>query len=450
MSPPPPATLTTNAPRRLAPQAAGGRSGARVRTAPATRRVSRTRGFNLFWAARAISQFGDEVSVLALPWLIAEMTSSPLAVALLEALVFAPVLLLGLPIGALADRRSRKRSMVESDLVRLLAVGSIPVAALIGLGTSLAHVLAVVVLAGTFRILFEASSQAALPDLVPAHAVVGSNARLAFTEGLAAICGPALAGVLIATIGTQGTVAVDALTFAISGCAIALVIIPRERHQRARESMGSAVRAGLAMVRGVRHLRTLTLVSGASNVAAGMAVGMSAIFFQRVLGVDGWEAGLVYGANGVGGVFGSMLSTHLIARIGLGRATLVGITSTATGILLLGLSAGASWFVTATTGSGAVGFGIAIAVIASASLRQRVVPSAMLGRVTSTYRLVVNGAIAFGAITGGLVAHSLGVRTAMIAAAGLMFVVVVAALATCLNGPDPAPVEVGGEDPDRS
>lgn len=384
-----------------------------------------------------MSQFGDEVSVLALPWLVAEATGSPLAVALLEALVFAPVLLLGLPIGAIADRRSRKRSMVESDIARLLLIGSIPVAALAGFGTSLAQILIVAALAGSFRILFEASSQAALPDLVPGHAIVAANARLGFTEGLAAIGGPAVAGLLIATIGSQGAVTVDALTFLISGCAIAFVVIPRERFQTSTATMRHSVREGLHAVRHGRHIRALTLTSGAANVAAGMAVGMSVIFLQSTLSLEGWQAGVVYGANGIGGVTGSILSTRIIARIGMGRAVIAGLAGLGLGIMLLGLTSASAWFATGTASSIAVGWGIAVAVVASASLRQRVIPTQMLGRVTATYRMIVNGAIALGAVMGGVLGHIAGVRTAILTAAVMMSAVIAVALRTCLNGPDP-------------
>jgi MFS family permease len=423
----------------------GLRAGASVpspgsRVAPA-RGARIEQGFGLFWAARAVSQFGDEISVLALPWLVAELTASPMAVALLEALIFVPVLLLGLPIGALADRRSRKRSMVESDVVRLAIVGSIPLAMLAGFGTSIIQVLAVAVVAGTFRILFEASSQAALTDLVPPSRIVASNARLSMTEGLATICGPALAGVLIATIGTQGAIGVDALTFAISGVAIALVAFPRERFARTTESMREATWVGMAVVRDLPHLRALTMTFGAGNVAAGMALAMTAIFLQQTLGIHGWQAGVVYAMNGVGGLMGGMLSARLVQRIGLGRSTLAGMAAVGAGIGLLGTSAGPAWAVPALTGSLLVGLGIAVGVIASASLRQRVVPATMLGRVTAAYRMVVNGAIALGAIIGGVVAQVAGIRVAIIGAGALIIVVVVASLRSCLNGPDPVGVD---------
>jgi MFS family permease len=401
----------------------------------------RSRGFRFFWLARGASQFGDEISVLALPWLVAQATASPFAVGLLEALAFAPIFVLGLPLGAMADRRSRKRSMVESDLARLALVGSIPLAAYASFGTSLGHVFAVVVAAGAFRILFEASSQAVLPDLVHAQEIVHANARLGLTEGLAAVSGPAVAGLLIATAGTQGAILADALTFGISGCAIALVAIPRERYQAGAERFGTAVREGLSAVRRGPHLRALTLVGGAANVGAGMAIGMSVIFFQKTLELEGWQAGMVYASNGVGGIAGSVICVRVIRIVGMARSVLLGLALTAAGVLLLGVTTTSTWFATATSGDAVVGFGIAIAVVASASLRQHMVRTRLLGRVTATYRLVVNGALAVGALVGGALGELVGIRFAILIACASMFVVIAIGLATPLNGPDPPAAE---------
>lgn len=411
--------------------------------------VTRLRGFRFYWAARATSQFGDEVSLLALPWLVAEDTASPLAVALLEVVAFTPALLFGLPLGAFADRRSRKRSMIEADTIRLILLASIPLVALIGAGSNLGHVLVVAAVAGTMQIFFESASQAALPDLVPKGGIVTANSRLAFTEGLAAVAGPALAGILIATIDTQGALVVDAATFAVSAALIACVAIPRERYQRVVEPMRRAVRSGLSEVRHGRHIRALTVTSGVANVGAGMAIGMNVIFFQRTLDLEGWQAGVIYGMNGVGGVSGSIISGRLVGRIGMGRGLLVGLASASLGVLLTGLATRGTWQVLATGGSVAVGFGIAIAVVSSASLRQHVIPSGLLGRVTATYRLVVDGAIAVGALAGGVIGQFVGVREAILTAAVLMVGVLVTAAGSCLNGPDPVAADTapGGATP---
>ena len=407
------------------------------------------RGFRLLWIARATSQFGDEISLLALPWLIAEETGSPLVVALLEVMAFTPVLVLALPLGALADRRSRRRSMIQADLGRLVLLMSIPVIAIAGFGVSVVHVLLVSAVAGCLQVLFDASSQAALPDLLGDADIVTANARLGMTEGVAAVCGPALAGVLIAVISARGAITVDALTFLASAILIWAIAMPHERVQAMREPLSASIRVGMQSVRDTAHLRDLAIVLGIANLAAGIAISMNVIFFQRTLALAGWQAGAIYATNGIGGIVGSTLSTRLVARTSMGRAVLVGVAAVAVGVVLTGLTTSATWWVLATGGSAAVGFGIGVAAVASVSLRQRVVPGPLLGRVSAIFRIVVDGPVALGALAGGLVGEFVGIRVAIFAAGVILVLTFAGGLATRLRGDDPpALLRAGDMHPD--
>src|SRR5262249_12479905 len=150
-------------------------------------------------------------------------TGSPLAVGALEAFFFLPILLFGLVIGALADRRPRRRSMVQADLVRTVLLATVPLAVLASGRAPLAQVLTVAFCGGLARVLFDASAQAFVADLVPRSELVPANSRVALTDGAATIAGPGLAGVLIAVAGAAGAVAVDAGTFAFSAAALMLI-----------------------------------------------------------------------------------------------------------------------------------------------------------------------------------------------------------------------------------
>ncbi len=399
--------------------------------------ASRARGFPLFWAGRTASQFGDQITLLALPWLIADATASPLAVGALEAVAFAPMLLFGLPLGALADRRSRRRSMIEADVLRAILVASIPLTILfLDIGTSVALVLMITFFVGVGHALFEASAQAFLTDLVPPDEIVRANARLSLTEGLAEVVGPATAGVLIAVLGATGALAVDAATFALSAVALIAVTRVRERFSIDTSRMRTAIREGIQIVTRQRRLRTLTLVIGASNLGSGMVAGLIILFMQRTIGLEGWGAGLVYAVNGVGGIAASFVSQRLVHRFGISRTVLAGLTGAGAGFTLLAITTADWWFVTATTGMALIGLGVVTSFIASASLRQRIVPSELLGRVTTSYRTVVNGAVALGALTGGVVGEFVGVRVALLLGAGVYVSVTAVGFFTVLNSPD--------------
>jgi MFS family permease len=402
----------------------------------------RSRRFRLFWAARAISQFGDEITFLALPWLVAEQTGSSLAVSLIAAAGFAPVVVLGLPLGALTDRRSRRRSMLEADIGRFALLASVPLIIALGFDVSIAYVVVIAALVACLNVLFDSASQAALPQLVPSDELVAANSRLSFTEGIAVVAGPAVAGILIAAFEPAGALGVDALTFLASFALIAAIAIPFAKDAAMAEPFRRAIRAGLSAVRRGPHIRALVVVTGAANAAAGMAIGLIILLFEDVLALSAWQAGIIFAGQGVGGILGSLVCSRIVGGAGMGRTVLLGIAGLAGGILLMAMSSRALWWVLAVGGSVLLGIGITLAAIASSSLRQHVVPGGLLGRVTSVYRLVVDGAVAIGAVAGGLLGELIGVRPALITAAALLGGAALAGLATRLNAPDPPPVEV--------
>lgn len=395
------------------------------------------RGFPLFWTARGASQFGDQITLLALPWLVASTTNSPLATGLLEAAAFAPVLLFGFHLGALADRRSRRRSMVQADLFRIALLLTVPIAVALNGDVRLGQVIAVAFLVGIGQALFEASAQPFLADLVPKEELVKSNAKLSFTEGLAEVAGPALAGVLIAAIGASQALVVDAATFAISAIALLAVVKVSERIDTSGTPYRRAIRDGLRVLVRTPQLRALTGVQASANLGSGVFAGLLVFFLQRTLGLSGWHAGLVFAVNGAGGILAGVLASRVTARIGVARSVLAGVMSGGVGFLLVAVASPSSWPVLATAGMGIIGVGVVTAVIASSTLRQQLVPGEFLGRVTAGYRAVVNGSIAVGAVAGGAIGNWIGVRTGLLTGAGIYLIVGVAGLATALNVGDP-------------
>lgn len=396
----------------------------------------RSRGFPVFWFGQAVSQFGDEITLLALPWLLAETTASPLAVGALEAFSFLPVLVFGLAAGVIADRRSRRRSMLDADATRFVLYASIPIAAWITGDTLIAHVLVVAFCAGTARILFEASSQAFLPDLLKGQGLVQANSRLSTTEGLAIVLGPPLAGVLVAVFGAATAVALDSLTFLASFVAIACLTRVDERLGHRQPGEGFGFTDGLKAIRANRIIATSTLINSCANIASGMTAALLVFFLQRTLGLSGLQAGLVIGANGVGVLAAGRIGRLSSRRFGLGRTIVVGQAVAATGVVTLAAASGAYAAPIAAGGLALLGFGVIMTIVASVSLRQYLIPGPLLGRVTATYRTSLHGAMALGAFTGGAVGEFVGVREALWVAASIFVLVALTALMSPLRGRD--------------
>ena len=258
------------------------------------------RRFPIYWSATAISVLGDEVALLALPWLVAAETASPLATGAFEALGFLPYLLLGLPLGVLADRGSRRRLMIRSDLLRFLVVGSVPVVVWFADESFLAHLLAVAFIAGAAKVLFEACAQPFVADIVDSDALVVANSRVSLTDGVAIVAAPAVAGLLIAAVGAAATIALDALTFVASAVLLWRIGPVREQRSETNEHFRRAVHDGLRAVRREPVVAAAMGVVGLANVASGILFGLAVIYMQVDLGLRSWQAGLIYGANGLG------------------------------------------------------------------------------------------------------------------------------------------------------
>jgi MFS family permease len=397
--------------------------------------VASDRRFSLYWSATAISILGDEITLLALPWLIAAETASPLATGAFEALGFLPYLLLGLPLGSLADRGSRRRLMIRSDVVRFLVVGSVPVVVWFADESFVVHLLAVAFIAGAMKVLFEACAQPLVADIVPAGELVIANSRTSLTDGIAIVAAPALAGTLIAAVGAATTIALDALTFVASAVLLWRIGAVDESRSTSEARVWGDVRAGLVQVRQKPVVAAAMGVVGAANVGSGAVVGIVIVFMQQVVRLESWEAGLVYASNGLGVLVAGWAASRLARRIGLGRTLISGITVTTLGIALVALMERPVWVLTGALGMAIIGLGVVLNIIASTTLRQKLIPGEFLGRVTATYRTIATGALAVGALGGGALATVIGMRETLWIAAAWYAVVSFYALRTALNVP---------------
>ncbi|MFN2451286.1 MAG: MFS transporter, partial [Candidatus Dormibacteria bacterium] len=154
-------------------------------------------GFSRLWAAQGVSRLGSEVTGLALPTVaIVLLGAGPLQIGFLNALEMLSFLVLGLVAGVIADRVRRRRLMVMCDLLRLITIGSIPVAHSLG-WLSLGQLYVVALLTGVATVFFDVAYQSYLPALIPRHRLVEGNTRLGISESVAHAAGPALGGLLI-------------------------------------------------------------------------------------------------------------------------------------------------------------------------------------------------------------------------------------------------------------
>jgi MFS family permease len=171
------------------------------------------------WTGSFISGTGDEITLLALPWLMLQITHSPFQLGIVAALQNLPFLLLTLIAGVYADRWDRRRIMLSADILRFASLVTIPIAALFGVLTVL-QIYVVAFLAGTGRVWFDVAHYALLPGIVEREQLVDANSKFQTSDGVSVLLGPSIGGFLIKLAGAANAIALDAVSFLVSATAI--------------------------------------------------------------------------------------------------------------------------------------------------------------------------------------------------------------------------------------
>lgn len=390
--------------------------------------------FGRLLAATAITNVGDGIRLVALPLLATLLTRDPVLIAAVTAAVRLPWLLASLPAGVLADRLDRRALMGYGAIGQTVLVGSLALAVWGG-GTSIGLVIAVAFAMGCLEVVIDNTAQVITPQTVAPARLEQANGLLVGAFIVAnQFAGPPLGGVLFAA-SAAAPFGVDAVTFAV---AAALLLSMRGGFCAAAEPPVGGMRSQIA--EGVRWLlrdRALSTIAGAcfvQNLFESMSMSILVLFALRELGLSGVGFGLLVTAGSLGGLAATRCSRPLAARLGV-VPVLVGTN------LVMGLSKGAIGLVGHPVAVGALfavnGFVVVVWNVVTVTVRQRVIPPALLGRVNSVYRLVAWAGIPFGAVLGGAIASQAGLRAPFFIE-GIAIGVLSGVLVVRLSGPSAA------------
>jgi MFS transporter, ENTS family, enterobactin (siderophore) exporter len=386
--------------------------------APPDTPLGRNRDFQVFLFGQGLSGFGDAITFTALPILVLALTGSGLAMGIVGVLETLPDLLLGLPAGAFADRLDRRKMMLLADLGRALLTALIPISVALT-GPTMGVILLVAFPLNCLRVLWLAGYTASVPGLVGRSQVGRATSILEAVFNLGFIAGPGIAGVLAAVIGPGPTIAIDALSFAISAGALLLIRRPLKPPPRTEDSHFLAeIREGVAYVVGHPVLRSVILLWSLVAVGTGALVTALTFHFQvdRLLGTE--VLGFVLSAYGLGSLAGAVLATRL-AGGALGRNMLLGTFAMGLTLLVVAASPPVPLVLAASFTAGVAQSNVLIAYL---TLRTTHSPNALLGRVGSTARVVSIGLTPLGLLAGGLLIDATDGATAL-AAMGFWMVV---------------------------
>jgi len=377
--------------------------------------------FRWLWAGQTASVFGTAVSSLAIPTIaIVTLRATPFAVGLLEAVQFAAFPLLGLVAGVWVDRWSRRATMLVADVVRALALTSIPLAAMAHV-LGFAQLVAVAACVGVASVFFEIAYQSLVPSVVDDDELERANARLEFTNSAARISGNGLAGALITFVGAPLAVVVDAVSYVVSVLTLAALRV-RETHRDGgaaeRAPFLADLREGIDAVFAVPAIVRIAGATATSNLGLAMLMAVQLLYAYRVLHLSPAVVGVLLAVSNLG-FAGALFAPRIARRFGVGRTL---VWSAAIGLLsqfLLPLALVTSPLPVLFAAELLVTACVPIYNITQVSLRQRMIPAERIGRVNATMRTVVWGTMPLGTLLGGALGNTIGIVPTLVAGAAV-------------------------------
>jgi MFS family permease len=389
----------------------------------------RSADFLRLWTAETISQFGSQISGLAIPLIAATVLQvSPFEFGLLSTIQFLPFILLSLPAGVWVDRLRRRPILIVGDVGRAIALATIPIAFALDVLT-IWQLYAVGFVVGCLTVFFDVAYQSYLPALVERSQLVEGNAKLEISRSAAAVIGPGLTGVVVGVIGAATAVAFDALSFA--GSAFFIWRIRREEPDPRMTDTGEPIRrgpgmrqeaaAGLRYVLGNRYLRSIAACTATTNLFFNIGGAILILYAVDDVGLGPAAIGIVFSVGALGFLAGAFLANRIAARIGVGPTIVIGAFLGFPAALLIALAPAAYAIPLFIVAFAMEGLAQVIYNVNQVSFRQAITPTRIQGRMNASMRFIVWGTIPVGALIGGALGGIIGLHaTIWVSAVGLL------------------------------
>jgi len=373
----------------------------------------RDRTYRRLWTSILISSFGGQVTLLALPLSAAVLLhASPTQMGQLTAAEIVPFALFSLPTGVWLDRVRKLPIYIVGEMSISLTVASVPLAWWMGwLSMNWLYLVGFVI--GAVNTTAGSAAQIVLTQIVPRERLVEAHAKNALATSTAEVTGPAAAGALIKITGAPLALLADAFLLLVSSTILRGVGV-KETPSARNAPFWPSMRAGLAFVRGHSLLVTMASCVGVWQMCNQAAMVVQILFATRNLGLSERGVGLSYLGLGAGTVAASTFGYRVVRRLGPGPTLVLGFAISGTGWLVLaaaplnrlGIAAYALMLMS-------YGVGAVFIFVNFLSLRQSVTPGPLLGRMTSTMRWLILLPAVPGALLGGWLGESFGLRVAL-------------------------------------
>jgi MFS family permease len=396
----------------------------------------RDRSFLAVWSAATISIFGSLITRTALPFAaILVLNAGPVEISWIRSAELVAGLVFGLVAGAWVDRLRRRPILIWADLGRALILASIPIAFLLN-ALTLVQLVLVAFATAVLSTFFDVADHAYLPTVVSRKRLVDANSALTATGSVAEFSAFGLGGFLIQAFTAPIAIVIDAISFVASAILLATIRKPEPppTPHADREPVLREIRDGISILARSPLLRALALSHGGTHILWGIFGTSYLIYANEELGLDPATIGVIAAIGGIGSLAGSALAPIMVRRFGVGQSILLGIVGFIAGNALIplapatgavvGISLGALFLI----GQQLLGDSLAtVFEVTETSLMQASVSDRVLGRVNASFTTFTTLLTLAGAIAGGYIAETWGLRTAFwvgLAGAALTLLVV--------------------------
>jgi predicted MFS family arabinose efflux permease len=360
-----------------------------------------------------MAQSAEQLTLAAVPIVaVLMLQAGPGQIGLVAAVQSLPFLLFSIPLGLLADRMSRKKLMLLSEMLRVCAL-VVLIAALLLNQISVPLLAAIGFFAAVGTVGFSVSAPSLVPALVNREHLAKANGRLELARSMAFAGGPALAGALIAWMGAS-TSFVLSLMLSLAAVGFLNQISEPGRQAAPDRHPWLEIKDGAHFVWTHDLLRPILFTSVAWNISWFVLQAIYVPYAIRTLGMGSSEVGLTLACYGAGMIAGSLMASKIVARMTFGNAILLGPFFSVLAAVVMAFThfwptptiAGLAYFL--------FGFGPIIWTITSTTLRQSVTPNTMMGRVTAINIVTGTGARPIGALLGGFVGEAFSDLTSLL------------------------------------
>ena len=354
--------------------------------------------FLLLSSGQIVSAIGSRISSLALPLLILALTHSPVLAGLLLSLEMLPWLLFSLPLGALLDRWNRKLVMILCDIVRLLALGSVPLAYFLG-QLSIVQLFFVAFLSGSANVFFELAQLAALPNVVHPTQLARAYSITEITTASSKLIGPPVGGLIIGlarttVVGAVLAYLIDSITYLASVITLRFMRSPfqSKRADSEQHSLWHDILEGLHLLWQQPLLRILVLLTAVVNF---LMASLTLIIIVKATASHATPVmiGLIFGIAGAGGLIGGIIAPWISTRLRFGQIILGSILLWAVAYGLLALT---SLPPLLAAGVAIIDLLWPVYAVVVVTYRLSLVPDHIQGRINSSFRFISYGSEAWG------------------------------------------------------